>query len=160
VKLLSRIGAARKRRAPLASAASVTDPGAVGAKRPTGHCATLYVVTAMLNPGVTVDAVQSSLNIAHSWYRINITSWVICTNEDATTWSNRLTVFVRPHGSVFICRIDLLDRFGWMTNDFWTWLSAHAQLREDESSVTSRVLSTALMFVPVSARLTSGSDGR
>lgn len=86
----------------------------------------LYLVAATLNPGVHLDEVQGLLNHGHSWFRFSATSWVVCTNEVALVWSNRLAPVVRPHGTVLICRLDVTDRFGWMTQEFWGWFDQHA----------------------------------
>jgi len=74
---------------------------------------------------VDVAGVQVILNqFAINWYRFAPTSWVIITLEDAATWTARL----RPSaeaiegGFLFICRLDLADRQGWMPEKFWNWL--------------------------------------
>jgi hypothetical protein len=86
----------------------------------------LYVVAMTLNPGVGMKRVQDAMNLAHSWYRFGVSSWVLCTHESAATWSNRLSQFARPSGTMFIARLDPQEYQGWMTEEFWQWLRLHS----------------------------------
>lgn len=86
----------------------------------------LYVVVMTSDPMVNAASVQSYMTTAHSWYRFAPTSWVICTHEGAQSWSDRLGVFVKPKGNLFVSRLDPSDRQGWMANEFWDWVRLHA----------------------------------
>ncbi len=85
----------------------------------------LYLVTMTLNPGVTINDVQSAMQPAHSWYRCTPTSWVVCTRENATAWANRLMPYTQPQGTLFVCRLLPTDHQGWMTQEFWNWWNLH-----------------------------------
>lgn len=85
----------------------------------------LYIVSLVPNPGVGPLDVQGLLDRAHSWYRFSNMNWVVCTHESAETWTTRLRQFADPQGTLFICRLDPVDRQGWMPKDFWQWIRDH-----------------------------------
>jgi hypothetical protein len=81
-----------------------------------------YVVILSPRPGVSLVQVQETLGLADNWYRFADHSWVIITDEPAATWQKRLKRFVDPGGKLFICRLDVTDKQGWLPKPFWTWL--------------------------------------
>ena len=87
----------------------------------------LYLVAVSANPGTDLLKVQKVLDAAHSWHRVTGTLWVICTNESSSVWTDRLTPFTRPSGSLFIGKLDPTDRQGWMSTAFWKWMNEHAE---------------------------------
>jgi hypothetical protein len=93
-----------------------------------GHLAgrlMLYIVS-VTSFGVGSDAntFQAALQPANSWYRLSAMAWIICTDENAGTWSNRLRL-ANANGQLFICQLNPADRHGWMVPDFWTWFDSH-----------------------------------
>ncbi len=87
----------------------------------------LYVVAMTVNPGIGPLDVQSELDRAHGWYRYDFTSWIVCSHEPAATWTERLSRFIKPNGSMFVCRLNPLDSQGLMTQDFWRWFNSHTR---------------------------------
>lgn len=85
----------------------------------------LYVVVLNLNPGLGVENVRQRLGAAHSWYRFHPTAWILCTDQTTDFWSQRLRPLVQPHGSAFICQLDLNNRQGWQNPAFWDWMNEH-----------------------------------
>jgi len=73
-------------------------------------------------PGVTLEQVEQKLNLAVDWYRCHEKVYVIYTTSDVDKWLARLSDFVKPDGHLFICRLDVTDRNGWMKQSFWEWL--------------------------------------
>jgi hypothetical protein len=74
--------------------------------------------------GQTLDSIAEKMNLAVDWYRIDPVVWILYTTSDSEKWTSRLTSFVKGEedGSLFICKLDISDRQGWMTEDFWKWL--------------------------------------
>lgn len=106
----------------------VADPG-VSSTDPSGirrltHM--LYLVAATFGRTNNAMAMQDMLDDAHSWYRFAPTSWVICSNEQASVWVQRLSDLVKPGGTLFVTRLHPKDRQGWMSGEFWSWMSEHA----------------------------------
>ena len=86
----------------------------------------LYIVVAHPNSGGNFVVIQDVLEPACSWHRVSSTAWVICTDENASAWNQRLAKITQPDGSALIARLDVCDRQGWATKDFWDWLRLHA----------------------------------
>jgi hypothetical protein len=83
-----------------------------------------HIVTFVPNRPINVQRIQEvALAPAHSWFRFSPTSWVICTNENAATWSERLRPYA-ANGTVLIARLEG-ERQGWMPQNFWAWLREH-----------------------------------
>ena len=71
---------------------------------------------------VSLDEVEKKFNLAVDWFRITAQNWVVYTTSDAEKWQARLRPFVDPGGRLFICKLDVSDRQGWMSPKFWEWL--------------------------------------
>ena len=68
------------------------------------------------------EAVKEKMNLSVSWYRINEKLWILYTTSDAEKLYKRLFPLVKDDGSIFICKLDIHNRQGWMTQRFWDWL--------------------------------------
>jgi hypothetical protein len=84
--------------------------------------AEFYIVFIKRKPDVSYDAVKEKMDKALDWYRIDETFWVLYTTTDAEKWYGRLSEFVKDSGSIFICKLDVTNRQGWMSRDFWNWI--------------------------------------
>ena len=80
-------------------------------------------------PNVTRDQVEEKMNLAKDWFRYHDKVYIIYTTSDVDKWHARLGDLVKPDGSLFICRLDITDRNGWMKKNFWEWLK---KPREDD----------------------------
>ncbi len=83
---------------------------------------TSYQVSLITKAGIDSKQVEKKFNMALDWFRFNPTFWIIYTSKDAETWNRRLSVFVRPGGTLFICKLDVSDRKGLIPREFWEWL--------------------------------------
>ena len=70
----------------------------------------------------TQEDVEKKLNLAIDWYRYTKGGYVVYTTSSSAKWKARLINFVKPDGILFICKLDVSTRQGWMTKDFWEWL--------------------------------------
>lgn len=87
----------------------------------------LYLIGMTPNSGVTFAQVQQQLGAhCHSFYRFMDWAWVVCSNEPANVWVERLRRYV-VQGSVLVCRFDVSDHQGLMEREFWTWFNEHAR---------------------------------
>jgi len=73
--------------------------------------------------GVTPQQVEDKMNLAVDWFRCTRNVWVLYTTSDHDKWQERLRPLVDPKGSLFICRLDVNERNGWMIRTFWDWLN-------------------------------------
>lgn len=81
-----------------------------------------YSIYISTKKGTSVEDVEEKMNLALDWFRLNRTYWVVYTSSDANKWYERLQPFVKPGGNIFITKLDLTDRQGWISKEFWKWL--------------------------------------
>jgi len=94
----------------------------------------LYVVTMRCPALDGLPAVHAHLGYAHDFYRVtsgssgiaSVGTWILCTNEDASWWYDRLNGFAKPDGSLLVVRLSEDDYRGYMETRFWDWFAAHA----------------------------------
>ena len=67
---------------------------------------------------------------ALDWYRYVPNCWIIWTARSATHWYERLKPYLSDGDHVFIVRLDISERQGWLSKSFWEWL------REDRNEST------------------------
>ncbi len=84
------------------------------------------------DPDVSYEDVKKKMDLALDWYRITSQYWIVYTTSDSEKWYSRLSRFVANSGKLFICRLDLSERQGWMSREFWDWM------REREGSAAAR----------------------
>jgi len=71
---------------------------------------------------VTYEQVKEKMNLSNDWYRLRQNLWIAYTTSDEDKWFNRLSDLVKDSGDLFICKLDVNTRQGWMTKKFWSWL--------------------------------------
>ena len=99
---------------------------------PTGR---FYVIYIDRDPDVSYEDLKNKMDLARDWYRITSRYWIVYTTSDAEKWYGRLKKFVANSGNLLICRLDVTERQGWMSGDFWDWLRQLETSREPESVV-------------------------
>jgi hypothetical protein len=86
--------------------------------------ANFYQIFIAPKQGVSTDRVKKGMDLALDWFRIDPKTWIVYTTSTANKWQERLRPMVEPGGHLFICKLDISDRQGWMTPAFWEWLRA------------------------------------
>jgi hypothetical protein len=81
-----------------------------------------YVVSMIPRPGVSTEEVETALNARKDWIRFRKNTWLVATRTNADVLYSSLWKFVKPEGELFVGKLDLSERSGWMTKSFWTWL--------------------------------------
>ena len=81
-----------------------------------------YIIHLDRDPNVSIDDVKKTFDLALEWYRVNSRLWLIYTSSDAEKWYRRLKKYIEESGHVFVCKLDVSERQGWMSKDFWKWL--------------------------------------
>jgi hypothetical protein len=89
-----------------------------------------YHITLTPRPGVSRESIRKKMDLALNWFRYTDTTWVVYTNSNSAKWCERLKELVVPEGTLFVCRLDITERQGWMTTQFWEWL--HAIIKETD----------------------------
>lgn len=84
--------------------------------------ANYYMIYVKRNSEVTYDQLEDKMNLANDWYRIEEDLWIVYSTSDPEKWYSRLSPIVKDAGRVFICKLDISKRQGWMDSSFWKWL--------------------------------------
>jgi hypothetical protein len=86
--------------------------------------ASFYQVWIEANPGTQFSQIKRKMDMALDWYRLNTNYWLLYTTADAQKWFQRLAPLVKPHGYLFICKLNIEERQGWMSKQFWKWIAS------------------------------------
>mgnify|MGYP001156665812 CR=1 FL=1 len=86
--------------------------------------AEFYHIYVFPKNGITKDQIEKKMNLAVDWIRYGSNNYIVYTTSDKDKWKARLIDFVKPEGSLLICKLDVNDRQGWMSRKFWEWLKA------------------------------------
>ena len=86
------------------------------------HVMLFYIVMVNVNPGLTIQDIQTALTNNIQWYRIANNVWVVHTNAGSAWLHQRLIPLAHPSGTLFISRLNVNDRQGWLPQGFWTWI--------------------------------------
>ncbi len=74
-------------------------------------------------PEITREQIEARMNLAVDWFRYHRGVYILYTTSEVDKWYSRLEDFVKPNGSLFICKLDITVRNGWMSKTFWEWLT-------------------------------------
>lgn len=86
--------------------------------------AAFYHIFIKPKAGVSMDQVESKMNLALDWYKYAEHSWVVKSSSDAAKWQTRLKSLVEPDGTLLILKLDPSERQGWIAKGFWKWYKA------------------------------------
>ncbi len=84
--------------------------------------ARFFIVYIERRPDIPFKTLEQKMNLSYDWYRLGETLWIIYTTSDVDKWYSRLSPLVKNTGSLFICKLNVSQRQGWMKNSFWKWL--------------------------------------
>ncbi len=67
------------------------------------------------------------------WYRYSNNCWIVYTSSDAAKWYERFSPLVRANaGKLFIVKLDLSDRQGWINKSLWDWIRERTHVGSGE----------------------------
>ena len=81
-----------------------------------------YHVFIQPKKGITYDNVEKKMNLSLDWFRCTSSVWILYSTSRIDKWQERLRPLVDPDGNLFVCRLDITKRNGWMTDEFWNWI--------------------------------------
>ena len=84
--------------------------------------AQFYAMYLHRNNDVSNDVIEDKLDGLLSWYRVTDRFWILYTTKNAEKLYARMRPLIFESGSLFICKLDVSDRQGWMNKSFWNWL--------------------------------------
>lgn len=76
---------------------------------------------------VSEKEITKQLNLALDWFHYDTKNWVVYTTSNQDKWNTRLKPLVDPGGYLFICRLDMTHKHGWMSKRFWEWIRKDRQ---------------------------------
>jgi hypothetical protein len=88
--------------------------------------ATLYHIYVSPKAGVTNEQIEKKMDLALDWYKYGNNCWIVKSTSEPSKWQTRLKPLVEPSGTLFICKLDVTQRQGWMPKKFWEWLKSDA----------------------------------
>jgi hypothetical protein len=91
--------------------------------------AVFYMIYLERDPSVSYEDVAEKMNLAIDWFRINPRVWIVYSTSDSEKWYQRLRKLAGESGSLFICKLDISDRQGWITSGFWDWIRKQEKRR-------------------------------
>jgi hypothetical protein len=59
---------------------------------------------------------------APDWFRYTSNCWVVWTSLSAEKWYERLRPFLTDADTLFIVKLDVSERQGWLSKSMWDWL--------------------------------------
>lgn len=71
---------------------------------------------------VTKEQLNEKLNKALDWFRYAPNNYIVYSTSDEEKLYARFESLVKPEGSIFICKLDITSRQGWINKGLWTWL--------------------------------------
>jgi hypothetical protein len=88
--------------------------------------ANFYHVYVMRNKDASKEQVEEELDLHLDWFRyyafLKVGVYIVYSDSEARDLVHRLSPFAKPEGSVFVCKLDVTNRQGWMSKQFWEWL--------------------------------------
>ena len=69
------------------------------------------------------DKLEPIFNKALDWFRYTPTSWILWTSRSAEHWYERVRPLLSDDDTVFIVKLDISERQGWVSKRFWDWLN-------------------------------------
>jgi hypothetical protein len=98
--------------------------------------ASFYLIYIERDASGSLEDVKAVIDRALDWYRLNSRVWIVYTTSDAERWYGRLKPLVTNKGNVFICRLDISERQGWISSEFWNWLHGIEDKRKERMKVS------------------------
>ena len=87
-----------------------------------------YLISAIPKTSGSMEEIEAEIDkFAHAWFRFARGQWIVRDDDPldssgAELWTDLLSETVRPGGQVFVVRLNMSDRQGWMTKRFWRWV--------------------------------------
>ena len=94
----------------------------------------LYQIYIAPSPGIERKDIEEKMDLAIDHFRCSSRCWIVYTASNARRWYIRLKPLVESGGQLFICKLDISDRQGWMSKRFWDWLQDKQKRIEEQTA--------------------------
>ena len=85
--------------------------------------ARFYHVYIVCRRGVRLSTVEKKMDLAIDWFRYDKKNYIVYSTSETDKLQRRLQPLVSPDGNLFICELNVNNHNGWMTQNFWDWLT-------------------------------------
>ena len=93
--------------------------------------ANFYHVYIRSKKDVTYEQVKAKMDLSVDWFRCTTQVWVLYSTSRIAKWQERLLPLVDPDGNLFICKLDMSESNGWMSQEFWDWIDKNQKKATD-----------------------------
>jgi len=107
--------------------------------------AEFYHISLDLRSEVDEVALAKRLDLALDWIQYMPTCWIVRTTSDAGKWYSRLKPLLGKRGHLFICRLDISQRQGWLPKSVWEWIQQYDRA-DSRRSTPAAVLDASQVF--------------
>ena len=70
-----------------------------------------------------IEKLVTVFDRAIDWFRYSPNCWIVWTSSDVEKWYRRLRPLIDDGDTMFIVRIDIDERQGWVSNAAWDWIN-------------------------------------
>jgi hypothetical protein len=70
-----------------------------------------------------IEKLKPVFNKAIDWFRYTSNCWIVWTSSSSEKWYDRLRPLIKDEDSMFIVRLDMSERQGWMSKSAWEWMN-------------------------------------
>ncbi|MCZ7358136.1 MAG: hypothetical protein O8C66_09470 [Candidatus Methanoperedens sp.] len=74
------------------------------------------------NSDIDQKALKKKFDKALDWIQYLPNCWIVKTSRGAQKWYERLKPLLGPKDHIFICKLDLSERQGWLPKWIWEWI--------------------------------------
>jgi hypothetical protein len=72
-----------------------------------------------------LQGLEETFDRALDWYRYAPNCWVVWTSSSPERWYSRVKKHLKEGDRVFICKVNINERSGWMPGKFWNFIKSH-----------------------------------
>jgi hypothetical protein len=73
----------------------------------------------------TFTRITAILNNASNWIRYMPNNFIIRTRHDPNYWYNKIKPFLKENEYIFITKMDINERQGWLPKNVWDWIKVN-----------------------------------
>jgi len=84
----------------------------------------LHISFDLKNDPVDLEKLKQRFNLGVDWIHYMPNCWIVKTTSSAQKWYDRLKPYI-GNNNIFICKIDLSERQGWLPKWVWEWIKKH-----------------------------------
>jgi hypothetical protein len=85
----------------------------------------LHIAFKFADDDPKIAKLKPIFNKAIDWFRYAPNCWIVWTSNSAEKWYERLRPHITDEDNMFIVRMDMSERQGWLSKSIWEWMDQH-----------------------------------